>query len=63
MPDITAPPRRQVVMESIEVPATTLHEDGTVTEGTARIVHAPESAPELPLTIEVPCSPRCGCRS
>lgn len=59
--DSTAPPRR-TVMASIEVPATTVHDDGTTTVGTARIVHTPEAAPGLPLTIEIPCSPRCGCR-
>lgn len=49
MPDSAAPPR-PVVTQATEAPT-----------GTARIVHAPD-ATWLPLTIEAPCSARCGCR-
>jgi hypothetical protein len=49
------------VMESTEVPATTHHQDGTTTGGTVNIVHPPDVT--APITAEVPCSPRCRCRS
>lgn len=61
--DTTITSRPVRVMQSTETPATTVHQDGTTTAGTVRIVHTPQDAPGLPLTIEVPCSPRCRCRS
>lgn len=60
MPDTTAQ-SRPTVMESTEVPATVEHADGSTTGGTVHIVHPPGAA--VPLTSEVPCSPRCRCRS
>jgi hypothetical protein len=62
MPDATAPPRmRFASAESTEVPATTVHTDGTTTAGTARIVHEP-GAP-VPAQVQHDCGPRCGCRT
>jgi hypothetical protein len=60
MTDTAGSPKSFAAMASTEVPATTVHTDGTATAGSVRIVHAPGAA--VPISSEAPCSPGCGCR-
>lgn len=47
-------------MRSTEVPATTVHEDGTTALSAVRIVHPSDVT--VPITAEVPCGLKCPCR-